>query len=129
MAQVKIYGNAEFIQQKRHQISEAIHKTLMSAFGLPPNKKFQRFFPLSEDDFVYPSDRSWNYIIIEILIFAGRSAEAKKKLILNLYDNLFDKACISKQDIEITIYETPIANWGIRGLPGDELELDYNVKV
>lgn len=31
--------------------------------------------------------------------------------------------------VEITIFETPRHNWGIRGLPGDELSLDYPVKV
>ena len=35
----------------------------------------------------------------------------------------------SPQDIEITIFETPRHNWGIRGLPGDELTLTYNVNV
>nr|WP_285724482.1 tautomerase family protein [Psychromicrobium sp. YIM S02556] len=36
---------------------------------------------------------------------------------------------ISVQDIEITITETPRENWGIRGLPADELDLNYPVSV
>ena len=32
-------------------------------------------------------------------------------------------------DIEITIFETPKANWGIRGLPGNELRLNYTVDI
>ena len=31
--------------------------------------------------------------------------------------------------VEITIYETPRGNWGIRGVPGDELMLGYKVEV
>ncbi|GHU70367.1 hypothetical protein FACS189413_10620 [Bacteroidia bacterium] len=31
--------------------------------------------------------------------------------------------------IEISIFETPKHNWGIRGLPGDELQIDYKVNV
>jgi hypothetical protein len=31
--------------------------------------------------------------------------------------------------IEITLFETPRENWGIRGLPGDELSLNYKVQV
>ncbi|UZQ48740.1 hypothetical protein [Clostridium kluyveri] len=27
------------------------------------------------------------------------------------------------------IFETPSHNCGIRGLPGDELSLDYNIKI
>ncbi len=36
---------------------------------------------------------------------------------------------IVSQDIEITISETPMENWGIRGMPGDELALNYKVKI
>ena len=36
---------------------------------------------------------------------------------------------IDKNDLEITILETPKHNWGIRGLPGDELQLNYKVKI
>ena len=36
---------------------------------------------------------------------------------------------LSVQDIEIAIFETPRHNWGIRGVPGDELLLNYRVEV
>ncbi|MDF2712399.1 MAG: tautomerase family protein, partial [Nonomuraea muscovyensis] len=32
-------------------------------------------------------------------------------------------------DVEITIIEMPRTNWGIRGVPADELSLPYNVEV
>jgi hypothetical protein len=32
-------------------------------------------------------------------------------------------------DVEITITETPKYNWGIRGMIGDELKLNYKVEV
>jgi phenylpyruvate tautomerase PptA (4-oxalocrotonate tautomerase family) len=43
--------------------------------------------------------------------------------------NIGETCGISPQDIEITIFETPRENWGIRGLPGDELALGYEVQV
>jgi hypothetical protein len=36
---------------------------------------------------------------------------------------------ILPNDIEITIFETPKHNWGIRGLPGDELNLNYKAEI
>ena len=62
-------------------------------------------------------------------MFEGRSAEAKKKLIRSLFTLVSAKVGIAPQDLEITIFETPQANWGIRGLPGDELALGYKVEV
>jgi hypothetical protein len=32
-------------------------------------------------------------------------------------------------DIEVTITETPMHNGGIRGVPADELSLDYQMEV
>nr|WP_240518918.1 tautomerase family protein [Leptolyngbya sp. BC1307] len=34
---------------------------------------------------------------------------------------------IAVEDIEIAMFELPRHNWGIRGVPGDELVLDYTV--
>ena len=62
-------------------------------------------------------------------MFEGRSVEAKKSLIRELFNNINTATGISTQDIEITIYETPKENWGIRGMPGDELALGYKVEL
>jgi phenylpyruvate tautomerase PptA (4-oxalocrotonate tautomerase family) len=58
-------------------------------------------------------------------MFAGRSVEAKKRPIRLLFERIGDQLGIAPQDIEITITETPRHNWGIRGVPGDELALGY----
>jgi phenylpyruvate tautomerase PptA (4-oxalocrotonate tautomerase family) len=129
MAQVKIYGLKGSLSEKRECLSNAIHESLMEAFGLPENKKFQRFIMLDENDFIYPTDRSIEYTIIELSIFEGRSVETKKKLINLLIQKIGLQSGIQKQDIEITIFETPMANWGIRGMPGDELKLNYKVSI
>ena len=52
-----------------------------------------------------------------------------KRLIKSLFERLASELGIGAQDVEITIYETPKHNWGIRGVPGDELELNYRVEV
>lgn len=50
-------------------------------------------------------------------------------LIEKLFSNLERTADISPQDVEITIFETPKGNWGIRGKPADELTLNYKVEI
>ena len=62
-------------------------------------------------------------------MFEGRSIDAKKILIRQLFANIQTQCDISPQDIEITIFETPKHNWGIRGQCGDELALNYKVEV
>ncbi len=129
VAQVKIYGLEDTLIKNREELSKALHESLMGAFGLPENKMFHRFISLDQENFKYPSDRSSNYTIIELSIFEGRSIETKKQLIKLIYENISKKTSIEENDIEITIFETPMSNWGIRGIPGDELMLNYKVKV
>jgi phenylpyruvate tautomerase PptA (4-oxalocrotonate tautomerase family) len=66
---------------------------------------------------------------IEISMFEGRSVEAKKNLIRLLFNRFAEDLGIGALDVEITMFETPKANWGFRGLPGDEHVLDYKVDV
>ena len=129
MAQVKIYGLRSSLSSRKKALSDAIHESLMESFGLPKEKRFHRFILLDKDDFLFPADRSENYTILEFSIFEGRSAEAKKKLINTLLSRVSATTGISPQDLEITIFETPQANWGIRGKPGDELALNYKINL
>lgn len=127
MAQVKIYGLRSAVAPRRAAISDAIQRALVTAFGLPEDKRFQRFLLLDREDFVHPRDRTDDYLIVEISCFEGRSVETKKALIRQLFRELESAVGIAPQDVEITITETPRANWGIRGQVGDELVLSYRV--
>jgi phenylpyruvate tautomerase PptA (4-oxalocrotonate tautomerase family) len=128
MAQIKIYGHAEFLHANRTALSDAIHACVIDTLGLPADKRFQRFLPLDAGNFIHPVDRSERYTIIEISMFEGRTVETKKQLIRMLFARLAEHGIVTPQDLEITITETPKCNWGIRGLPGDELALNYKVE-
>ncbi|MHA0858385.1 tautomerase family protein [Paenibacillus sp. CMAA1364] len=128
MAQVKIYGLRNFLKPFQKNISDIVHSCLVETLKLPNEKRFQRFIMFDREEFIYPKDRTEKYTIIEISIFEGRSVEVKKNLINALFEN-FSGLGVSKNDLEITIIETPKCNWGIRGLPGDELELNYKVDI
>ena len=129
MAQIKVYGLHDHLNMKRQAISNAIHRAAREALGLPEEKRFHRFIGLAAEDFVYPGDRSRHYTIIEVSMFEGRTVETKKAFIRLLFTYLESGCGIAPQDVEITITETPQHNWGIRGVPADELALNYKVKV
>jgi phenylpyruvate tautomerase PptA (4-oxalocrotonate tautomerase family) len=91
-------------------------------------KTLPSFLPLDADAFFFPPDRSERYTIVEISMFAGREIATKKALIRRLFEEM-QNIGIEAQDLEITIFETPRENWGIRGQCGDELQLNYRVEV
>ncbi len=128
MAQLLIYSRRDQLDGRRQAISDVLHGCVTAALGLPADKRFHRFIALAPEDFIHPADRSERYTIIEISMFEGRSIEAKKLLIRSIFERFERELGIAKQDVEITIHETPKHNWGIRGLPGDELTLSYKVE-
>ena len=129
MGQVKIFGLASELNKNKSKMSDVLHSCIVDAFKFPADKKFHRFFPMDADNFVFPASRSSKYTVIEVSLFEGRSIEAKKELIRLIYKRFEEQLDIVANDIEITLFETPKCNWGIRGLPGDELELNYKVNV
>ncbi len=84
---------------------------------------------MEKEDFYYANGRTETYTIIEVSMFEGRTVETKKQLLKLLFERIYTELNISPQDVEITIFETPKHNWGIRGLLGDELALNYKVNI
>lgn len=128
MVQTKIYGLRERLDPIKLELSDAIHSCVMDALQYPSDKRAHRFFPLDASDFFYPAGRTDRYTIIEFSMIEGRSIEAKKQLIRLLFERV-QSLGISTQDLEMTIFETPKHNWGFRGLPGDEHQLNYKIEV
>ena len=129
MAQTKIYGLRDHLVPLRDRLSDTIYSCVVDALQYPPDKRAHRFFPLDREDFRYPAGRTEAYTIIEISMFEGRSVAAKKRLIRLLFERLERECGIAPMDVEVTIFETPMHNWGFRGLPGDEHTLSYRVDV
>ncbi len=129
MAQIKIYGLRAHLGAVKERMSATIHACVVEALQYPLDKRFHRFITLDADDFLYGPGRSEKYTIIEISMFEGRSVEAKKALIRLIFAKLEQELQIAPNDVEITIFETPRQNWGIRGQLGDEMALNYTVTV
>lgn len=127
MAQVKVYGNRSVWGARRQEVSDLLHAALVTAWGLPEDKRFHRFLLLDDGDLVAP--RSEAYLVVEVVCFTGRSAAAKRALIAALYDDVAPALGLAADDLELVILEAPRESWGIRGMAGDELALGYRVEV
>jgi phenylpyruvate tautomerase PptA (4-oxalocrotonate tautomerase family) len=127
MVQVKVYGNRWVWGERRAEVSDALHAALVGAWQIPEDKRFHRFLLLDEGDLVAP--RSDDYLMIEIVAFAGRTREAKRELIRRVYDDVAPALGVAADDVELVVIESPAESWGIRGRSGDELSLSYKVDV
>jgi phenylpyruvate tautomerase PptA (4-oxalocrotonate tautomerase family) len=129
LAQVKIYGLKTNLTKIKKELSDVIHQCIVEALSFPKDKKYHRFIGLDHDEMIFPDDKSEQYTIIEIMMIEGRTIKTKKELIKLLFTNIKKELHIEYSDIEICIIESPASNWGFRGMTGDEIKLNYEVKI
>jgi len=101
-------------------VLEATHAALVSS-GVPPADKFQRVLELSEEDFRfdagYPdlsSERTADFVLIEILWSVGRSVKVKKKLLEDLMSRLSAQG-LDPENVMVCFKETAWENWSFGG--------------
>lgn len=129
MAHFKIYGRTAHLLSAHGKIGELVHAAAVRTLKLPREKRFQRFIGFEDWQFVHPPDRSERYLLIEVLMFTGRSIATKKALVRALMDDLTRELDLNPCDVEVTILESPREHWGVRGQHGDELQLPYKVEL
>ncbi|MGD9655496.1 MAG: tautomerase family protein [Sulfuricurvum sp.] len=116
-------------QERIQSIIQAVYIAQREALQLPENDRNIRYIEHKAEHFCVPPDKSKEFILIEITLFAGRSMETKRTLYKMLVDNL-TKLGIASNDISIILYEVPLENWGIRGgVPASEVDIGFNITI
>jgi Tautomerase enzyme len=97
------------------KVSSAVQSGLIRALGIPPEDFFQIVHVLPKSQFRHtPSFLGLNYsddlIVLEITFISGRPKEKRLGLLKALSDAVVSAACISPDDVLITLYETPGEN-------------------
>jgi hypothetical protein len=92
-------------------ILDAVQAALVSS-GVPATDRFHRVLELSEEDFhfdpAYPdlsSDRTNDFVLIEILWSVGRSVKVKKKLLQELMSSLSAQG-LNPENVMVCFKET-----------------------
>jgi len=101
-------------------VLDAVHAALVSS-GVPQADKFQRVIELDAEDFgfdpTYPdlkSERTADFVLIEILWSVGRSVKVKKKLLDELMGNLSHSG-LNPENVMVCFKETTWENWSFGG--------------
>jgi len=69
-------------------------------------------------------------LFIEILLFAGRSSDTKKRLYRSIVEAIERKHGIAADRIMIVMNEQPRENWGLRGgKSADEINFEYKITI
>ena len=110
-------------------VIEAVQSALREALKIPEWDRTLRLIEHSPSHFAVPPGRGERFTLVEITMFEGRSAGAKRALYQSVVRNLAALA-VPALDIKITLIEIPPENWGLRGgLPASEIDLGFKVDV
>ena len=114
---------------EKKKLLDIVHSSLVEAFKIPNHDRTQRVYEFSKADFEIEDDRSDKYTIIEIIIFPGRSVEAKKKLYKLIFSHLKELG-YQDNDAIVVLHEPDLDNWGLRGgISAREVDLGFSLDV
>lgn len=101
-------------------VLDTVHAALVSS-GVPATDRFQRVIELAPEDFRfdpgYPdlkSERTEDFVLIEILWSVGRSVKVKKQLLADLMAGLSQQG-LDPENVMICFKETTWENWSFGG--------------
>jgi phenylpyruvate tautomerase PptA (4-oxalocrotonate tautomerase family) len=104
----------------KRSVLDAVHAALVAA-GVPETDRFQRVLELAPEDFNfdarYPdvaSQRTEDFVLVEVLWSAGRSVKVKRKLLEDLMGR-FAAAGLDPENVMVCFKETPWENWAFAG--------------
>jgi phenylpyruvate tautomerase PptA (4-oxalocrotonate tautomerase family) len=111
------------------KVIKAVQAALLSSLKLPDYDRDVVLDVHESDKRIVPTSRSERYTRIEIMMFSGRSMDAKRLLYRTLVANLSEMG-VPANEIKIVLIEVPAENWGLRGgLPASEIDLGFKVDV
>ena len=111
-------------------LMDGVHRALVDAFAIPEGDRIQRLYELESDAFERSENKTDDFVLVELTVFKGRSAEAKKKLYQAIVENLQASPGIKPSDVLIVSHEPPLENWGVAGgEPASEVDLGFDIHV
>ena len=104
----------------KNSVLEAVHAALVAS-GVPATDKFHRVLELEADNFRYDpgypdlqSERTDDFVLIEILWSVGRSVKVKRNMLNDLMDRLSAQG-LNPENVMVCFKETSWENWSFGG--------------
>ena len=102
-------------------VLESVHAALVAAAGVDPNDRVHRVLELPAEDFRFhprfpdlKSDRTDDFVLIEILLGVGRSVKVKKQILLKTMEAL-SRHGLNPENAMVLFQDVPWENWSAGG--------------
>lgn len=101
--------------QDRRRIADAVHNALVDSVGSPIDDRFQLVQTLGGDLIADPTymgvQRTDEFVLVQVLLFPGKSAEWKARIIRAVADRLHEQAGLRREDVMVILHDVARENW------------------
>jgi len=124
---VEVRGN--WLEGQHARFLDALHEAFIGALKYPPGDKLLRLIEHAPTSYAIPRGTGEKFTRIEIVLFAGRSLDAKRALYQAAVQAL-QPFGVPASDVKIVLIEIPTANVGFRGgKAACDVDLGYALEV
>lgn len=128
MPLVNISLRSIYTPAEKQAIHTAIHEALVESFKILDHDFHHRMHIFEECDYPIAPGKSVRSLLIEMLIFPGRSDQAKESLYAGICRRL-EALGTAPEDVQIVLIENPLQNWGFLGVSAAKMDLGFNLNV
>ena len=101
----------------RKAILDSLYRAMREALNVPEGDEFMTISEIDPANFrcgnAYGVTRSENAVLIQITVFASRTAEQKKALYRRIADFLGESPGIRPEDVFVNVLDAPKENWSV----------------
>lgn len=105
--------------QEKRDLLEGVRQALVTALQVPADDPIVRVIEHGPDSMLIPPRHSDRYTMVAITMYYGRSLATKKRLYQKLAAELA-RLGVPADDLQVVVYEPPMENWSIGGVPATD---------
>lgn len=100
-------------------LMEAVYLSMREALKVPDDDRQVRYIEHRPEHFWVTLGKTENYTLVEVMMFPGRSIDAKRTLYQGIVQR-FGALGIAPLDVMVVLTEPPKESWGILGVPASD---------
>jgi len=97
-------------------LMEAVYLSMREALKVPEDDRQVRYIEHRPEHFWVAPGKTENYTLVEVMMFPGRSIDAKRTLYQGIVQRLGTLG-IAPLDVLVVLTEPPKESWGVLGAP------------
>lgn len=129
MPDILVEVRGSWLEGKQSAFLTAVHEAVAHALDTPEDEPLARLIAHPASNYLTPQSVGERFTRIEIVLFSGRSLEAKRKLYQEMVHRLgaFE---VPPADVKVVLVEIPLDNVGFRGgQAAKDVEIGYPIEV